>query len=143
MLHQPPAIPAGTVRGSDSALAALCLFFVRGAMAEGCVEKGLVKEEQEGVGGCLLQLQHCDVVGAANTQYRARHKEGLLGSLAGPVPAQVEAVYPQLALGDGDETELCSPPSSPLLTLCRLTLLQPGNFTKVSQAMPGVSKVPV
>lgn len=31
----------------------------------------------------------------------------------------------------------------PLLTLHRLTLLQPGNFTKVSQAMPGVSKVPV
>lgn len=42
---------------------------------------------------------------------------------------------------DGTELYSC-PPSLPLPAMHRLTLPQPGNFTKVSQVMPGVSKVP-
>lgn len=87
-------------------------------LAEGPVKKGFVKEEQEGVRGCPLQLQHCDVVGAANMQHGAGHKEGLLGPTVGPVPAQVAAIYPQLALEDGDGSELCPCPPSPLSWLC-------------------------
>lgn len=69
VLHQPPMHLHSPSEKRCWCSAALCLFCGHGAANEGPVEKGSVEEEQQGGGGCPLQLQHCDVVGTVNVQH--------------------------------------------------------------------------
>lgn len=48
--------------------------------------------------GRALQLEHSHIVGRSRAKHMNRHIQGYLRSSTGPVPTQVEAIDPQLAL---------------------------------------------